>query len=131
MEQEHNNQGAGSEPTVSEAKHLIDLPNKFVVRPFVWQIQTSGHTPKIYFFESAVKVEDEVLEGVVVRASYRGEKIITKGQAQITTPEKFDCALFTGIHRIAAIDTNPAQRHQNKVGIGLPFYNQTVSTPLT
>ena len=113
--------------TDQEAAELVALPGKIVVRPFVWGIQASGHTPKIHLFESAVQVGKKVLEGVVVRASYRGSKVVRRGDAEAVIPEKFDCALFLGVNRIAAIDTNPGQRHFNKVGIGLPYFNQVIT----
>lgn len=125
---DHGQTNPEPELDVETARHLISLPKKLVVRPFQWMIQASGHIPKIHTFESAVQIGNEVLEGVVVRASYRGPKTIQRGAAQIVTPEKFDCALFLGKHRVAAIDTNPVQRHHNKVGYGLPFYNQTINT---
>jgi hypothetical protein len=128
MEHQHKYQSTGLIPSTEDAQHLLRMPNKVVARPFAWLVQASGHTPKIHLFESAIQVGNEVLEGVTVRASYRGPKIIQKGMAKITTPEKFECALFFGIHRVAAIDTNPGQRHHNSTGTGLPFYNQTIST---
>lgn len=113
--------------TDEDVRNLIALKDKLVVRPFAWTIQASGHTPKIHIFESAVQVGKDVLEGVHVRASYRGEKVIRRGDAEAIIPEKFDCALFLSTNRITAIDTNPGQRHFNKVGTGLPFFNQTIT----
>lgn len=91
-------------------------------------IEASGHTPKSYAFESSVQVGTTVLEGVTVRARYRGVKLIAKGMASITVPESFSCALFIGDERVVALDTNPGQAHTNKVGDGLPHFGRTIRT---
>ena len=114
--------------TDQEVFNLIAQPGKIVAKPFAWLIQASGHTPKIHLFESPIQVGKVTLEGVIVRASYRGPKAVRRGNAEVLVPENFSCAIFMGPHRIAAIDTNPGQRHINKVGIGLPYFNQTITT---
>lgn len=91
-------------------------------------IEASGHTPKSHVFESSIQVGNEVLEGVTVRARYRGEKLIAKGQASIAIPESFSCALFVGNERVFALDTNPGQSHTNKVGEGLLHFGKTIRT---
>lgn len=107
-------------------RDLLTLEGKVVAKPFSWVIQAGGYSPKVHLFQSAIQIGSETLEGVFIKISYRGKKTIIKGQAEIVTPEKFDCALFLNNHRIAAIDTFPGQRHFNKVGNGLPFFNQTI-----
>lgn len=114
-------------PTVQQVQDLLALPNKQAIRSFAWTQQASGHTPAIHLFESAIQVGPQVLEGLRLRASYRGVKLIIKGQARISVPEKFECALLWHQHRIAALDTNPGQRHFNKVGTGLPCFNQVLA----
>lgn len=99
-----------------------------VTRPFSWTIEASGHIPQSHVFESSIQVGNEVLEGVTVRARYRGEKLIKKGLASITVPESFSCALFIGNERVFALDTNPGQPHTNSVGEGLPHFGRTIQT---
>lgn len=113
-------------PTAQDVQALLALPNKQTIRSFAWTQQASGHLPKIHLFESAIQVGPQVQEGLRLRASYRGAKNITRGQAHVSLPEKFECALLWHQCRIAALDTNPVQRHFNKVGTGLPFFNQTL-----
>lgn len=108
---------------------IVKRPYKLVTRQFSWQIEASGHTPQSYVFESSVQIGHQVMEGVVVRARYRGEKLIHKGQASFAIPESFSCALFVGDDRVFALDTNPAQSHTNKVGEGLPHFGQTIRAP--
>lgn len=113
----------------TEIRAILSHPQKLVTRQFNWMIEASGHTPKSYVFESSVKAGNTVLEGVTVRARYRGVKLITKGAASISVPESFSCALFVGDERVAALDTNPVQAHTNKVGDGLPHFGRTIRTP--
>lgn len=68
----------------------------------------------------------EILEAVSFRAGYRDEKVTLRGQSVFVEPPKFECALFLHNNRIAAFDTNPGQRHTNKVGEGRPYFNQTI-----
>lgn len=117
-----------TQPSPKQVQELLAQPDKHVMRPFIWQQQASGHIPKIYIFESAVQVRQQVLEGLRFRASYRGQKHISKGMASITLPEKFECALLLGQHRIAALDTNPGQRHFNHAGEGFAWFNQTIAS---
>lgn len=114
--------------TEQEAKDFLQIEDKLVVRPFGWVIQAGGYTPQVRIFESALMINGEVKEEVLLRASYRGEKRIQKGQAEIVLPESFSCALFIGGLRIAALDTNPAQKHTNKVGVGRPYYGQIITS---
>ncbi|WP_175768481.1 hypothetical protein [Burkholderia cenocepacia] len=115
--------------TEDEVKNLLAMPGKLVVRPFMWSIEASGHVPKTSIFESGVQADNEVLEGVVVRARFRGPKFIEKGFASFTIPESFSCALFVENDRVAALDTNPQQSHPNRVGVGRPFYGETLTNP--
>lgn len=112
--------------TDQDVKDLIERPGKVVVLPFAWIVQEGGYVPRVHVFESGVQVGREVLERVTVRARYRGEKIIRRGDAEIIQPESFSCALFLGDARVAALDTNPGQLHTNKVGHGLPHFGQTI-----
>lgn len=73
-------------------------------------------------------IENQAPEGLLVRASYRGQKTIRKGMAEMKQPEKFECALLLKNQRIAAIDTNPGQKHTNRVGAGLAYYGQTLTS---
>lgn len=114
--------------TEAEAEFLLGV-RKEVVRPFAWTKEASGHTPTRYIFESSVRFDGHIPEGVVVRAHYRSAKEIKKGQAKVTLPESFDCALFSGNNRISAFDTNAAQRHVNRVGAGRPYYALPVPPP--
>ena len=115
--------------TEEEVQSLLAMPGKLVVRPFIWSIEASGHMPKSSIFESGVQVGKEVLEGVVVRARFRGPKLIEKGVASFTLPESFGCALFVENDRVAALDTNPQQGHSNRVGAGRPYYGKTLWNP--
>lgn len=115
--------------TEEEVRSLLATPGKLVVRPFIWSIEASGHVPKTSIFESGVQAGKEVLEGVVVRARFRGPKLIEKGLASFTIPERFACALFVENDRVAALDTNPQQSHPNRVGAGRPFYGKTLLNP--
>jgi hypothetical protein len=115
--------------TEEEVQSLLARPGKLVVRPFIWSIEASGHVPKTSIFESGVQAGKEVLEGVVVRARFRGPKRIEKGLASFTIPESFACALFVENDRVAALDTNPQQSHPNRVGAGRPFYGKTLLNP--
>ena len=112
--------------TEEEVQTLLAMPGKLVVRPFMWSIESSGHVPKTSIFESAVQASKEVLEGVVVRARFRGPKLIERGLGSFTIPESFACALFVENDRVAALDTNPQQSHSNRVGVGRPFYGKTL-----
>lgn len=115
--------------TEEGVQKLLAMPGKLVVRPFIWAIEASGHVPKTSIFESGVQAGKEVLEGVVVRARFRGPKLIEKGHASFTIPESFTCALFVENDRVAALDMNPQQKHSNRVGAGRAFYGKTLLTP--
>ncbi|WP_250452470.1 hypothetical protein [Caballeronia sp. ATUFL_M2_KS44] len=115
--------------TEEEVQKLLAMPGKVVVRPFIWSIEVNGHVPKTSMFESGVQAGSEVLEGVVVRARFRGPKLIEKGVASSPLPESFSCALFVENNRVAALDTNPHQAHPNRVGVGRPFYGKTLLNP--
>ena len=53
-----------TQPSPKQVQELLAQPDKHVMRPFIWQQQASGHIPKIYIFESAVQVRQQVLEGL-------------------------------------------------------------------
>ena len=112
--------------TEQEAGQLLALPDKRVIRRFAWTLEASGHLPKRSLFESGIQSGAEVLEGLTFRVHYRGPKQIVRGSASVEVPESFSCALFAGHDRIAAIDTNPGQVHPNRVGVGRPYYRQTI-----
>lgn len=111
--------------TEQEANDLLVLPEKVVIKPFAWSLEASGHSPQFHVFESAIQVNGSVLEGVLFRARYRGAKKIVRGDAVAEAPCSFNCAIFAGGARVAAIDTNPVQRHTNRVGIGRPYFGLT------
>ncbi|MBN9092037.1 MULTISPECIES: hypothetical protein [Pandoraea] len=112
--------------TEQEALEFIATQGKIVVRPFAWAVEVSGHTPQTSVFESGIQIGGEVLEDVFLRARYRGPKRIDRGNASVELPESFSCALFVGRDRIAAIDTNAAQSHQNRVGVGRPYFGAQI-----
>ncbi|WP_018435322.1 hypothetical protein [Paraburkholderia atlantica] len=114
--------------TEQEALRLLALPDKRVIRRFAWTLEASGHLPKRSVFESGIQSGAEVLEGITFRVHYRGPKHILRGLASIEVPESFSCAIFAGQDRIAAIDTNPGQKHSNRVGAGRPYFGQTVDS---
>lgn len=115
--------------TEDDARRLLATPDKIVILPVQWVREAGGHLPAWMLFESAIRVGGELPEGLRFRARYRPPKIITKGDARIEIGENFNAAIFTNNDlRIAAIDTNPGQRHLNKVGVGMPYFGQTVST---
>lgn len=111
-----------------DVQAIIKTPGKVVTKTFSWIIEASGHMPKNYIFESSLRVGSEVPEGLRVQVRYRDVKRVSRGAATIVLPESFSCALLLGEHRISALDTNPGQRHTNRVGAGLPYHGQTIST---
>lgn len=114
--------------TEEEARLLLSIPDKIIIRRMQWVHEEGGHKPAWIVFESAIRIGKEQPEGLRFRARYRPPKTIYKGNARIELGENFNAALFTrGAHRIAALDTNPGQRHTNRVGAGMPYFGQTIA----
>lgn len=115
--------------TEDDARQLLATPGKIIVRRMQWVHETGKHSPPWMLFESAIKIGDEMPEGLRFLARYRAPKTIVRGGAQVDIGENFNVAIFASNSlRIAAIDTNPGQRHTNRVGEGMPYFGQTIST---
>ncbi|MCP1404279.1 hypothetical protein [Achromobacter insolitus] len=112
--------------TESEVVALLASPGKLVLRTFDWSKQEGARDTPWLIFDSSVQVGPDIPYALRFIAKYKASHEIMKGSARVMLPEKIDVGLICGKHRIAAYDTAPGQRHTNDVGVGRPFYGQTI-----
>lgn len=87
-----------------------------------WVMTTVHRWPSIYKCRAAVQVGERTIEGMFVQLEYKAGKV--NG-----APERLYFGLFVQSSRSFAVDNGGFTRHRNKVGRGLPFYQQTIGHP--
>ena len=86
-------------------------------------VQTSvNHWPFAYKHRSVLRVGNVLAEGLMVQLEYKGGVIED-------LPERLCFTLLVGGARVFGIDEDGVTRHVNRVGIGQPFYQQTIGHP--
>jgi hypothetical protein len=81
-------------------------------------------------FESHCHIGSVERNEIIFRAHYRPLANLVKGISIITLPETLYLSIFFGTHRIFGIDMQEGQRHKNKTGIGMPFYEQDITSTI-
>lgn len=87
-----------------------------------WVMTTVQRWPSTYKYRAALQVGDRTVEGMFVQLEYKGGKIDG-------APERLYFGLFVRSCRSFAVDEGGFTRHRNKVGKGLPFYQETIGHP--
>lgn len=113
--------------TEAEISDLLHKPGKQVLRAFEWSRQEGAKDCPWQIFDSSVQIGAEMPYSLRFIAKYRPAQTLRKGEAVVSLPEKINVGLVYSGHRIAAYDTVPGQRHTNKVGVGRPYYQQTIT----
>jgi len=114
-------------PTIDEVEKLLTIW-KQLLRSTDWAAKVSRKKPTRWLFESACTIGTTDTSDIFFRAEHRPACTITRGISVIEMPELTYVGLFIGEHRVCAIDSNPEQHHTNSVGIGRPYFRQTVSS---
>ncbi|MCQ4245576.1 hypothetical protein CXK93_12240 [Stutzerimonas decontaminans] len=87
-----------------------------------WVMTTVHRWPSIYKYRAAVQVGERTIEGMFVQLEYKAGRVDG-------APERLYFGLFVQSSRCFAVDNGGFTRHRNKVGRGLPFYQQTIGHP--
>ena len=97
--------------------------NKGLVKPIYWEEKNGNYTPQILTYYSAMDMDNQsILEGVLIRCKWMPSPIPD-------IKAKYDFAIFLGQHRVYALDFHWLSGHKNKIGRGLPFYNENLRGP--
>ena len=91
-----------------------------------WQPKPAAGNAQWMEFTSVCKVQGELREDVIFRASYRGAQTAVHGQAAILLKETYSASLFVGPHRIYGLD-NGDTLHTSVIGVGRPYYRKPLS----
>lgn len=111
--------------SVQEAELIIGLP-KTTVTTMSWTSKNGNYNPKRFMYESAILVESEVREDLIVRMQYRGEFTSIRNDTLIICNFNFSCGLFAQNNRIFAYDFNDSIPHKNTIGKGKPYFGQQI-----
>ncbi len=109
-------------PTGQQVDSLLKL-KKGLIKSLSWSEKSGNYSPICYQYYSAGDLDNgSILEGVGIRAMWRESPI--EG-----VQPKYNFAMHMGNHRVLAFDFDWRGEHKNKVGRGLPYYNQKVRGP--
>ncbi|WP_165676944.1 hypothetical protein [Metapseudomonas otitidis] len=101
----------------------ILLEKSWTSGPFIDWVQVSvHHWPNSFKHRSILRVGDRMEEGLFVQLEYKAGTIQD-------LPDRLYFSLFVESSRVFAIDEDGVTGHTNKVGKGLPFYQQRVGHP--
>ncbi|WP_349616949.1 hypothetical protein [Azotobacter salinestris] len=87
-----------------------------------WVMTTVNRWPSSYKYRAALQLGERTAEGMFVQMEYKAGKVDG-------APERLYFGLFVQGARSFAVDEGGFTRHRNKVGRGLPFYQQTIGHP--
>lgn len=106
-----------------DATHGIDLPKYwFGLDRIEWVLTTVHRWPSTYKYRAPLLVGETTIEGLFVQLEYKAGTVPG-------APERLYFGLFVQSARSFAVDEGGFTRHKNKVGIGLPFYQQIIGHP--
>lgn len=89
----------------------------------LWKKGNKKRLPKPWSFRTALEADGATIEGAFVEVWYQPSRIVG------ARPSLQMAFLVDAVRATAVDDNGPASSHINKVGVGLPFYQQTVGVP--
>ena len=115
-----------TKPTIDEVNSILAVV-KIAVRPMEWIAKQTKTIPQWVEYKSACQIANNIREDVFFIATYRPSGKTFIGDTIVEKAEKMTAALHIGQYRVSAIDCddNP---HTNKVGRGLPYFNQEITS---
>lgn len=87
-----------------------------------WVMTTVKKWPSTYKYRASLMVGERTEEGLFVQLDYKAGSLPG-------APERLYFGLFVQSARSFAVDDGGFTRHRNKVGKGLPFYQQVIGHP--
>lgn len=106
-----------------DAVEGIEAPKRWLGADRIEWVMTTVHRwPETYKYRAALQIGERSVEGMFVQLEYKAGKLAG-------APERLYFGLFVQGSRSFAVDEGGFTRHRNKVGRGLPFYQQTIGHP--
>jgi hypothetical protein len=101
----------------------IEREKHWTAGPYIDWVQTSvNRWPFAFKHRSVLRVGDRMAEGLFIQLEYKAGTIEN-------LPERIYFGLHVGGARTFAVDEDGVTGHTNKVGRGMPFYQQRVGHP--
>lgn len=111
---------------MDEVDEILNI-DKITVKELVWLEKKTFSAPQWVEYKTACKIENKIREDVFFVSNYRANKFISMDGYTLEQSEMFNAAIVIGESRVAAIDCDD-KPHKNKIGKGLPYFRETITT---